>query len=69
MELSVPQILPIKCEYTFLFLDFLIIGLRNSSANFKEGWFDIFSFEQHHPKFFYEPLNQDLFDIHHVLKF
>ena len=38
---SAPQILSIKGDCTFLFLNFLIIGLYNSSAN---CWPDIFSF-------------------------
>ena len=38
---SAPQILFIKDECTFLFLNFLIIDLCNSSAN---SLFDIFSF-------------------------
>ena len=38
---SAPQILSIKGDCTFLFLNFLIIGLCNSSAN---CWSDIFSF-------------------------
>ena len=38
---SAPQILCIKGECTFLFLNFLIIGLCNSSAN---TLFEIFSF-------------------------
>ena len=36
---SAPQILSIKGDCTFLFLDFLIIGLCNSSAN---SLFEIF---------------------------
>ena len=38
---SATQILSIKVECTFLFLNFLIIGLCNSSAN---SLFEIFSF-------------------------
>ena len=38
---SAPQMLPIKGECTFHFLNFLIIGLCNSSAN---SLFEIFSF-------------------------
>ena len=38
---TAPQILSVKVECTFVFLNFLIIGLRNSSANV---WFEIFSF-------------------------
>ena len=38
---SVPQILSIKVECTFLFKNFLITGLCDSSANFL---FEIFSF-------------------------
>ena len=38
---SAPQILSIKDECTFLFLNFLIIGLCNSSTNYL---FEIFSF-------------------------
>ena len=37
---SVPQILSIKGDYTFSLLNFLMIGLCNSSAN---CWSDIFS--------------------------
>ena len=48
---SAPQILSIKDEYTFRFLQFLIIGLCNSSAN---SLFEIFSF----PK----PLSQVIFN-------
>ena len=67
---SVPQILSIKIECTFLSLNFLIIGLCNSSAN---SWFDIFSFLISLPEVFYQniyiPLKQDLFDIHPILDF
>ena len=38
---SVSQILSIKDECTFCFLNFLVIGLCNSLGNY---WFDIFSF-------------------------
>ena len=38
---TAPQILSTKVECTFLFLNFLIIGLRSSSAY---CWSDIFSF-------------------------
>ena len=48
---SAPQILSTKDEYTFRFLQFLIIGLCNSSAN---SLFEIFSF----PK----PLSQVIFN-------
>ena len=40
-EKSAPQILSIKGDCTFLFLNFLIIGLCYYSANY---WFEIFSF-------------------------
>ena len=42
---SAPQISSIKDECTFLFLKFLIIGLRNSSAN---PLFEIFSFQYYY---------------------
>ena len=38
---SAPQILPIKDECTFYLLNFLRIGLRNSSAN---SLLEVFSF-------------------------
>ena len=38
---SAPQILSIKGDHTFLYLNFLILGLGNSSAN---SLFEIFSF-------------------------
>ena len=41
LEKSAPQILSIKAERTFLFLNFLIIRLCNSAAN---SLFDIFPF-------------------------
>ena len=55
---SAPQILSIKVECTFLFLNFLIICLCNSSATF------LFFYQK-----IYKPLNQDLFNIHHVSDF
>ena len=45
-----PQILSIKGEYAFRFSNFLIIGLRNSSANY---WFDMFSFLTAPPDVFF----------------
>ena len=44
-----PQILSMKGEGTFLFLNFLVIGLCNSSGyscvtKFKGRWFEILSF-------------------------
>ena len=64
---SAPQILFIKGECTFLFWDFLMTGLRNSSANFL---FEIFSFltvtlEVFYQKI-YKPLKQYLFYIHQI---
>ena len=62
----------------FFFLNFLIIDLRNFSAN---SWFEIFSFliplleadlfasEADFCQKIYKPLKQDPFDIHHVLDF
>ena len=41
LEKLAPQILSIKVECTFLFLNFLIVGLFNSVAN---SLFDIFPF-------------------------
>ena len=38
---SASQMLSLKSEYTFHFLNFVIIGLCNSAAN---PWFGIFSF-------------------------
>ena len=38
---SVPQLLSIKGDFTFLLLDFLIVGLCHSSSNL---WSDILSF-------------------------
>ena len=67
---STPQMLSIKGKYTFLFWDFLIIGLCNFSANY---WFEIFSFLIPLPEFFlskvYRPLKQTHIDIHHILDF
>ena len=63
---SAPQILPIKGDCTFSFLNFRIIGLCNSSANSLLEYF-----LNHYQKFFhqniYKPLKQDLFDIHQIL--
>ena len=63
---SAPQILPIKGDCTFPFLNFRIIGLCNSSAN---SFWEYFL--NHYQKYFYQniskPLKQDLFDIHQVL--
>ena len=47
---SAPQILSIKGECTFLFSNFLIIGLCNSSANFL---LDLISFLIVPPEAFY----------------
>ena len=64
---SAPQILSTRGEYTFLFLNFQIIGLYNSSDN---SLLEIFSFIMPLPAVFYQkiykPLKQDLFDIHHI---
>ena len=46
---SALQILSIKGEYTFLFSNFLIIGLSNSSANYL---LDVFSFLTVRPEVF-----------------
>ena len=68
---SAPQILSIKGDCTFLFLNFLIIGLCNSSA---DSLFEIFSFLIALPEFLfyqkiYKSLNQDPFDINHISDF
>ena len=60
-----------KGECTFVFLNILIIGLCNSSAN---CWSDIFSFfipltEVFPYQEMYKLLKQDPFAIHHVLEF
>ena len=72
--ISSPQILSVKDEYIFLFLNFLITDLCNSSAN---SLFEMFSFLTllpenlfaHVAEVFYQkiykPLKQDHFDIHH----
>ena len=69
---SATQILSIKGEYTFLFLNFLIIRLCNSSANslifliqLLEA--DLSVSEADFLSKIYKPLKQDPFDIHHVL--
>ena len=54
---SAPQILSIKVDFTFILLNFLIIGLCNSSTNCylakSEGrWSDIFSFKIALPEVF-----------------
>ena len=38
---STPHILSLNCEYTFLLLSLLIIGLRSSSANIEELGFAV----------------------------
>ena len=81
---SAPQVLSIKVEFTFLFLNFLITGLCISSVN---SLFDIFllfiadlfriarvaKISDCASKFFhqkmYKPLKQYPFDIHHILDF
>ena len=67
---SAPQILSIKGECTFLLLNFLIIGLCNSSANFL---LEIFLFSIPLPDVFYQKINRPLkqvhVDIHHILDF
>ena len=67
---STHQILTIKDEFTFIFLNFVITGLCNSSANLLS---EIFSFLIPPPNVFYqtfyEPLKQVGFDIHHILHF
>ena len=72
---SAPQILSIKDECNFLLLNFVIIGLCNSSAN---SLLDLISFltansfasamapdDDFHQKT-YKPLKQDLFGIHNI---
>ena len=67
---SAPQLSSGKAEYTFRFSNFLIIGLYNSCAN---SLFEIFSFLTAPPEDIlskiYKSLEQDLFDIHHILDF
>ena len=48
-ERSAPQVFSIKGDYALLFFNFLIIGLRDSSAN---SWFEIFSFLEALPEVF-----------------
>ena len=52
-----PQILSIKGECTFLLLNFLIVGLCNSSAN---CLFEIFSFLIPVPEVFYQKIYRPL---------
>ena len=67
---SAPQILSLQGKCTFLFLNFLILGLCNFSVN---SLFGIFSFLIRLPEVFYRkicrPLKQDLFHIHHISDF
>ena len=67
---SAPQILSIKVECTFLFLNFLIIGLCNSYAN---SLLEIISFLIRLSEFLYQkiyrPLRQVHVGIHHILDF
>ena len=67
---SKPQILFIKVERTFLFLNFLMIGLCNFAAN---SLLEIFSFVTVSPEVFYQniykPLKQFHDDIHHISDF
>ena len=64
------QILPIKDECTFGFSNFLIIGLRNYSAN---SCFNLCPFLapplEDLFKIICKPLRRDLFYIHHILCF
>ena len=64
---STPKILSIKDEYAFLFSNFSIAGLCNSTAN---SLFEIFLFLTARPEVFnqktYKPLKQDPLDIHHI---
>ena len=65
-------------ECTFHYLNFLIIGMSNSSAY---SWFDIIFLLRAPPEAdlsvskadilskIYKPSKQDLFDIHHILDF
>ena len=48
---SAPQILSVKSECTFLLLNFIIIGLRNSSDN---SLLEIISFLTVPPEVFYQ---------------
>ena len=68
---SAPRILSIKGEYTCRFLDFLIIGLCNSSAN---SLLEIILLLIASPEVFfyqkiYKSLNQFNVDIHDILDF
>ena len=67
---SASQMLSIKGECTFLFLNFLIIGLHSSSA---DSLLEIILFLILQPEVFYQnvykPLKQDLFDINHISDF
>ena len=67
---SAPQILLIKGECTFLFLNFLKIGLCNSSSN---SLLEVFSFLTIKPEVFcqkiYKPLKQVRVDINHISDF
>ena len=65
-----PQILSVKVASTFLFLDILIVGLFNFSAN---SLLEIISFLIPLPEVFlskiYRSLKQVHVDIHHILDF
>ena len=67
---SAPQILSMKNECTFLFLNILIIGLCNTSAN---SFSKICSSLTVQPEAFlsknYRPLKQVYVDVHHVSGF
>ena len=67
---SAPQILSMKAECTFLFVNFLIIHLCDSSVN---SLLDIILFLTVLPKLFLskisKPLKQVHVDIHHIWDF
>ena len=67
---SAPQILSMKAECTFLFVNFLIIDLCDSSVN---SLLDIILFLTVLPKLFLskisKPLKQVHVDIHHIWDF
>ena len=72
---SAPHILSFKDQYTLYFLNFLIFGLCNSSAN---CWFrpvpvwtlaNLFARIADFLLKTYKPLKQDLFCIYHILIF
>ena len=68
--ISSPQMLSLKGECTFLFLNFLITDMCNASAN---SLLEMISFSTVPPEVFYQkvykPLKQCYVDIHHILDF